>query len=239
MIGIGLALPQVRGVGAAWTPAVFGADLTAWYNPNDPANRYQDNALTTPATADGNPLVLKDKTVSSNHLLSAADVNRATLKLNIANGRAVARFNGAAQYLFNASVPRQRPYTLAFAFGPCLTVGGYVSGAGLASWNISPINSGQLAISEPNTFNLAVDSTDRMHTLIIALADGAATAYWDGTPFAGDAGSVSVDGLWIGSRVNGNGPTQVDFGEILVVRRLITAPEAASLAAYLRGWGTP
>jgi hypothetical protein len=151
----------------------------------------------------------------------------------------VARFDGVDDFLENAGVPRQRPYTFAFAFGPCLTTGTYVSGAGAASWNVSPINSGQLAISEPTTFNLSVNSTDRMHALIVALADGAATAYWDGAATSGNAGSASVDGLWIGSRVSGSGPTQVDFGEVVVVRRLVTTGEAASLAAYLRGWGTP
>lgn len=66
-----MKLGMTMGSGGAFSPAKLPG-LAAWYDPSDPAMFYQDAAMTTPVTADGDPVgAVVDKSGNGVHLTQA------------------------------------------------------------------------------------------------------------------------------------------------------------------------
>lgn len=82
----------------SFTPLAFSPAL--WLDANDPATLFQNSTLTTPATADGDPVGgWKDKSGNARHLTQATSSKRPTLKTNIQNGLPVVRGDGVDDFL--------------------------------------------------------------------------------------------------------------------------------------------
>jgi hypothetical protein len=91
-MGMGLGAGLCAGQVAAFTPASI-AGLQLWLKAD--AGTFQDSGLTTPASADGNPVGgWVDQSSAGNNATQATAGLRATLKLNIQNSKPVIRFGG-------------------------------------------------------------------------------------------------------------------------------------------------
>lgn len=86
--------------------------LAQWLDADDPATWFQDSALTTPATADGDPIGgLKDKSGRGRHATQATSTKRGALKLGVQNTRNAVDLDGSDDFL-DASYTLAAPLTI-------------------------------------------------------------------------------------------------------------------------------
>lgn len=97
-VGSGRIVIRRQGGGGFDPLSISGLKL--WLDANDPATLFQDSGLTTPATADADPVGgWKDKSGNNNHATQAVAGDRGTLKLAIQNGLPIVRFDGTSDSL--------------------------------------------------------------------------------------------------------------------------------------------
>ena len=120
--------------------SVFGADLVAWYDPNDSAN--------TIITGSG-VSSLRDKSGNGRHLTQSTDANRPTLGTSASFGNEnVMTFNGTSHQLVNASFFDYNTVELATIYVAAL-------------WEANTATSYTIALTNgsTNTFSLAIRMT--------------------------------------------------------------------------------
>jgi len=77
---------SVAGGAPAWTPALL-SNLAVWVDASDTSTTFQDSALTTPASANNDPVGgWKDKSGNNRHFLQATSGKRPLLKTAAFNG---------------------------------------------------------------------------------------------------------------------------------------------------------
>jgi hypothetical protein len=80
-------------VASAATAAVLIADMQLWLDGSDASTLFQDDAGTTPAVSDADPVgYIADKSGNARHVTQATAGNKPQLKLAIQNSRSVLRF---------------------------------------------------------------------------------------------------------------------------------------------------
>jgi hypothetical protein len=97
--------------------------LVAWYDATVPGSLFQDAAMTTPATADTNPVgAWRDLSGNGNHATQPVSGSRPALKAGVVNGGDAVRFTAAStQYLSADALASvfsgtDRPFTAFFVF---------------------------------------------------------------------------------------------------------------------------
>ena len=74
--------------------------LITWIDGSDIANLYQDDAGSTPVTADGDVVGYgTDKSGNGNHFIQSVTANKPLYKTNIKNGLSALLFDGSNDYL--------------------------------------------------------------------------------------------------------------------------------------------
>lgn len=75
-------------------------NLQLWFDASVSSSLFQDSGLTTPASADGDPVGgWKDQSSNAYNMTQATSGKRGTLKLNVYNGKPAVRFDGVSQYI--------------------------------------------------------------------------------------------------------------------------------------------
>lgn len=100
---IGGVIPRRR-TSSAFSPTQV-AGLSLWLDSSDPSTLFQDSALTTPASADGDPVGgWKDKSGNGRHVSQGTSSARPLLKLSVQNSKNVIRFDGTDDFLGRAAI---------------------------------------------------------------------------------------------------------------------------------------
>jgi len=227
-----------------WDPTEFGADLQAWWTVDDPATLFQNSALSTPAVADTDPIGgIADKSGNSRPLLQATAGARPQLKLALAAGRPVARFDGVDNFLQTANFDRYTtPNTLVIVFR-CTNTGYIISPANGLAGELIQIGAGvQFGFGDGGA-NRQVngDAATQFGTIIATYAGTASEVWLNGTVGFGAtlAAGGLPQGITIGGRYNGSEFGAVDFCEAFVVGRPLTDTERDQVGLYANRWGTP
>ncbi len=222
--------------------------LVCWVNTD--VGLYQDNAFTTPAVSDGDPVGgWLDMSGLGNNFTQATAGNRPLLKLNIQQGNSIVRFNASpatGHVLNTANFSLSAPCTIAW-------VGKVAGSAANPNWidSVSAANSKAFrpnAASSQYSFicgvSLSINSTTTNYGFVACAFNRASTLAQVnsfetiGNPGATDTGT----GIRIGSTGGGAVVAGVpgDLGELMAYNRILSAQELEFLHRYIRSqWGTP
>lgn len=89
--------------------------LVAWYDPSDLSSMFQDSAMTTPVTANNDPVgAIRDKSGNGNHLLQATAANRPLYKTS--GGLSWLEFDGTNDSLADTFTAVAQPFDRVSAF---------------------------------------------------------------------------------------------------------------------------
>lgn len=227
----------------AWSPASISG-LTSWQRADKDV--YQDSGLTTPATADGDPVGgWVDQTGNGNHLVQSTGASRPVLKLTVVNGRNAVRFDGVDDY-FLRNVQSSDEYTIAVALKFSGTGGLYY-----VVKNGTGANGHEMA-NNSGTFFL-------QNTGVAAQNDGATgtdIAIWSARRSAADGADLRKDGaaraitngaapiispttqMLVGAYTGGLFTYLGDMCEICIWNKKLTDAEIALVESYLNlRWG--
>ena len=227
----------------AFSPASI-SNLTSWQRADKDV--YQDSGLTTPATADGDPVGgWVDQSGNGNHLVQSTGASRPALKLAVVNGRNALRFDGVDDY-FLRNVQSSDEYTIAVALQFSGTGGLYY-----VLKNGTALNGHEMA-NNSGTFFL-------QNTAVAAQSDGATgtdIAIWSGRRSNADGADLRKDGaaraitnptaaitspttqMLVGAYTGGLYPYLGDMCEICIWSRKLTDAEITLVESYLNlRWG--
>lgn len=227
----------------AWSPASISG-LTSWQRADKDV--YQDSGLTTPATADGDPVGgWVDQTGNGNHLVQSTGASRPVLKLTVVNGRNAVRFDGVDDY-FLRNVQSSDEYTIAVALKFSGTGGLYY-----VVKNGTGANGHEMA-NNSGTYFL-------QNTGVAAQNDGATgtdIAIWSARRSAADGADLRKDGaaraitngsaaiispttqMLVGAYTGGLFTYLGDMCEICIWNKKLTDAEIALVESYLNlRWG--
>ncbi len=227
----------------AWSPASISG-LTSWQRADKDV--CQDSGLTTPATADGDPVGgWVDQTGNGNHLVQSTGASRPVLKLAVVNGRNAVRFDGVDDY-FIRNVQSSDEYTIAVALKFSGTGGLYY-----VVKNGTGANGHEMA-NNSGTYFL-------QNTGVAAQNDGATgtdIAIWSARRSAADGADLRKDGaaraitngsaaiispatqMLVGAYTGGLFTYLGDMCEICIWNKKLTDAEIALVESYLNlRWG--
>lgn len=206
-------------------------NLALWYDANQEV------------VVDGTAIAsVADRSGNARHGLSAVGVEQPLLKKPIANGKPVYRFDGVDDWT-QAVFAFDEPYT------------------GIAVLRLNALNG--VAAQRPVTYGsgdtflvfnagssigtmamIALPDFGTVNFHIVGVTDDGVNqnAYFDSSapvgPVASSAGATNM--LVLGRYFNGALPGNVDIAEVILVGRVCSAGELASIVAYLKAkWGTP
>lgn len=221
-----------------WTFArQFG--LNVWIDLADPSTLFQDSALTTPATADTNPLGgIKDKSGFDRNVLQATAANRPLLRTGIQNGYPIARFDGVNDSLVASTWSLVQPYTVYLVAKWATPNNNILDGT-------SAINTGLIytpANSEVNIF-AGTNVTDGLvpsgkFFLTTAVFDGSNSGVRvNDAPFSfGNAGTASPGGMTLGVRGDLTSFGTPDIAEVAIVTGRLPATDSKAMKYLKRKW---
>lgn len=211
-----------------FSPLDFGADLLAWYDASDAATLWQDAGV-TPALVTEPVGQWDDKSGALNHM-SMTGVTRPT---RAATGLVF----GGTQKIARATITqgiKPQPFTVAAV--------GFASSNSTSFWDNGAAGSRNLlqrgaAATTAVLFAGATLTATGQPDLgvrrgVVAEYNGASSAVRvnDGAPFSGNGGANTIGALSFGG--NASALLVGELSEIVIVARLMTAPERASLQAY-------
>lgn len=244
MIGIGLNLQLDAGQGAGGFSPASLPGLLLWLKST--TGLYQDSGLTTPATADGDPVGgWKDLSGLAHHLLQSVSADRPTLKLAIQNGRPVVRFDGVAD-LLTAAFTLAQPAEIYFAANYRNPQAG---GTGMTFFDGGTTNMMRLFQSNTNEVTMYAGQAGPVSPMtfgswhaVRCLYDGSSSLLTidNGSDVTGNPGASTPGGLTLGAQPTPASFMTVDFGEVFICNQAQSAANKAKAFAYLKaGWGTP
>ncbi len=223
--------------------------LAAWWDFADVASLWKDTARTSPVTADADIILgVTDKSGVANHLSVA--VNGPAYKVNIQNGKSVARFDGVNDILSAAdatSIELDTNSTVFVVYNPdsagtfgLLTKG---DGANPASYYLSTL-SGAVELDRPfieaGLFGANVGSTTT-RILTTRVSSTSVSHYLEGADAGIDTlpvGTATNTVLYIGAIAPGSTHLDGDISEILIYNTALTDAQINAVGQYLATkWG--
>lgn len=220
------------------------ANLDLWLDASAAGTLYQDSALTTPASADGDPVGgWLDLSGNGRNATQTTAAARPTLQVAERANRNVVRFDGVDDAFAIASAAWGPSYTVlcvliatnitagsgrVVAMGTSNPVRAHIDGTNNVGWETG----GGLTNVAPMTFGA-------WQRLIWLLPDaGTGEIYRNGASI-GTAAFSSGGGASGASSISPAGDQiQADVAELIVYRRALSASEWGQLDTYLRGkWG--
>lgn len=233
------AAGNAGGGAPAWSPLDIEG-IQSWFDFTDPTVLFTDDGVTA-VTADGDSVYRCSDQVNGHHLKQTSAGSRPLYKVNILNGRSVARFDGTDDYMQTATFGDAlvQPYTVVLVFKYTTSVFGSSVFDGLTANRGNLIHwSGDewmlAAGNGPQPTSQAVSTTGFHY--VTALFNGASSKFrYDGALTAGtpNAGTSSVTGWTLGSDLNGGDAFAGDVAEAILVAQAITAPDLALLDTYI------
>ena len=221
------------------------AGLFGWWKAD--AGTYEDTSLTTPASADADPVGgLWDWSGNGNHLTQSTSTKRPALKLAIQNGLPVLRFDGVDDFLAGAfGAAQSQPYTLLFAFS-LRTVAAQKS---VCDGKDATHRCQLITFPDASTWDFYAGGADTnagtpdaaWHALGIRVNGAASKVRFDGgADTTVSPGTQGVSGITLGTAYDGTSAGAVDVGESLAYSGAVSDANLISLMSYLKGrWGTP
>lgn len=235
---MGRLLKLLGGAAAPSLPSIAGQQL--WLDAADPATWFQDDAGTTPAVSDGDPVGrIDDKSGNARHATQATGTRRGALKLAVQNGKPVVRFDGVDDYL---------TFATNFTLGTAFVVANFTGGATFPTFNAilaSTTNQGVFR-GAPGTTSwrsngpptdgvlgatLAVDGVTTLNLVTLS-----AFHVSDGTVVP-----LTLAGYELGrDSADDTRAWQGDLCELILYDTALSAGNRALVRAYLKAkWGTP
>lgn len=213
--------------GAAFTPASLSP--TAWYDPSDLATVWQDSARTTPASVNGVVGALDDKSGNGNHLIQATGAAKPILRQS--GALYWIETDGVDDYMDATGVAMTQPNALWFASNPLALTGHHNDGITVRqalNQNLL-FHAGAANPATGNSLSIGVPA------IIAVQVDGANTyARKDGVNAAAiSPGTTGLTGFRFATFSAGSQHYNGRFAGIVLVDRLLTAGEMASLDTYL------
>jgi hypothetical protein len=251
-LGLGLSLKRSRRI---ITPGFNPLSLSPalWYDASDLSTLYQNSGLTTPASADGDPVAgWKDKSGGGYHATQTDTTKRASLRLAIKNGKPIVRFNGSTSRLSHL-LTLSAASTVVGVFNVTSAAGGVhklvccspantaikaqfmAKITGVNQWGGYWNSFRSSGITSLNTWNIGT-ITDSGAGTVNMYNNGAASpvATFTSQTYYTD---VTHDRRCVGGHPGGELLTG-DIAEILVIPGVISAGNLASLSSYLNSkWG--
>lgn len=231
--GAGLA----GGAAAAFSPSDI-AGLVGWWDFSDATTLFQLSNGTTAVTADTDPIgYATDKSGTGTHIVQVTAGLRPTYRTNVKNSRAVARFDGADDFLAAALVQAQ-PFT---AFIVCRFVANGAPVIAMAGTSSSECaiyynNGGQLRTYAGTEQNIEAEDTNyRVVAITMNGASSVARLNAVNKALAGSPGANTLTNISIGAYQSGASPSQIDVGEALIYDGAVSGANVALVETYLNG----
>jgi len=225
------------GYPSAWTPLSLSPAL--WLDASDSATLFQDSALTTPATADSDPVGgWTDKSGNTRNVLQANGSKRATLKTNV-GGKSALLLDGTDDSLKAVTFTLAQPYTIALVFSFVSWAGNRVILDGNA--NLSGSLVARTASPQFNFYGGTGYLTTSMSItlgafgIVSVVADGASSqSYVNGSLVSGgNPGATSPSGLTLGDFASGGGAANIYIREVLLFPSALAASPLSNIVNYL------
>lgn len=229
---------------------LLGVDATAAAGGFDPSSisglqlwlkadvgTFQDTGLTTPATADADPIGgWQDQSGLGNHVLQSTGANRPTLKLAIQNGRSIVRFDGVNDVL-TVGLARNQPTTAFIVVKKTATGNRYVFDGSNTNALFSPDETHWQAYSGVALAATAVPSN--WNIVVGVFNGGSSKISINGTVGTGNAGANNATATSIGAFNAGAAAWFAgDVAEVLVYNSALSDANRQSVETYLNGrWG--
>lgn len=220
--------------------------LWVWLDFSDATQLFQDNALTTPVTADGDPIGgVTDKSSNGYDCLQNTAANKPTYKTGIQNGLSTGRWDGSNDRLRNTSIAAMTaPYwTFVVVMNTTAGTGGQITGDGGSRGTLVHDN-GTTSRAKVNAGADVVGATDLAagtFYLVSTYVNGASSVVrLNGVQDAsGDAGSTDFGtALNVGTNQIGGGVLLGDIGELVMYDADLTSTERDQVESYLMTkWG--
>jgi len=246
--GAGRTLSEMVSAGPVWTPP-SSPSLVSWMSSD--TGLFQDSALTTPATADNDPVGgWQDRSGAGHHLIQATSTARPALKLAQVNGRPSVRFDGTSDYLRTLfSLPP--PFSIYLVLREISwTEGDEVLGSATSDTfdvyqhNSSPNlylygGTGPIAGANPD---LAIGTWGLVEFGVPAPAAGSIyLRVNNNSPITNAASTASSSqGFTLGANYSNTGFGNIEVAEVICYNRILIPSEQVSLRAYITGkYGFP
>lgn len=215
----------------------------SWYDPSDLNTLFQDSAMTTPVTADNDPVgAVLDKSGNDHHLTQATDLSRPLYKT--VDGVSWLEFDGSDDSLLSDALVLAQPHDRVVAFRQVTWVsgrdlwGGLNGGAGNASRLLMDNGGGAaspdvLAFSGSATVALT-DEAEGIDQVITERWSGASSRFaTDNNSYAtGNPGTTAANGVVIGAFANATSNSNIRVHQFIEFDRAITDDEIASLRTF-------
>lgn len=216
------------------------SNLKEWLKAD--AGTWQDNGLTTAATADGDPVGgWVDQSGAGKNALQGTTAAKPTLKLgaNGINGKAALSFDGGDDLTTAAfTAALSQPNTI-YVVAKQASVGAYhifYDGEGAGSRNqFYADNVNKYSLYGGNTIAESVGSANTNAHLLVAQFNGASSSFWrdNSLLLSGDVGAFALSGLYIGMNFTQNLFLTGLFAEILVYNAAHTPTQRGQVQTYL------
>lgn len=213
------------------------AGLQAWYKAD--VGVYTTDAMTTPATADLDPVGgWQDQSGSSRHLKQTNAAKRPVLKLAIQNGRNVVRFDGVDDFMDAASAVLSASVFTAFLvhrttgdniWGSTVAAANHQFRLGQSGFNLSLFD----AATNPNS---TASAASRASWTQACYQNGSPPHFWiNGVNLdnGGNANNMTLQRFFIdfgGTAAPVNG----DVGEIVIYNTLLNTTDRQNVENYLQ-----
>jgi hypothetical protein len=227
----------LRLLGGSSTTSTFDPltipSLALWLDANDTSTLFQDDAGTTPATADTNPVgYWGDKSGNLRHAIQSTANNRPIVKLATQGAKNILRFDSTDRLIATFAAPLAQPNAI-WIVAKKPTAGGYyydsTGGTRHALLSTQPI-----LLSTTNVTGAGVTTTD--WNVFTGIYNGASSVLRaNGAEVAtGSAGAQALGGsFFISIKNDGTGLASLDLGEIIISNALPSAGLIAQVEAYL------
>ena len=219
------------------SPITSFTSLVAWYRSDQLT--YQDSALTTVASVDGDPVGgWKDLTTNAFNALQATAANRPLLKLNIRNGLHVLRFDGTDDYLKTATFSTISQPTTVFVVGAQSSANNartLFDGNTNTSHNLENVGNGVYRISAGTTLNTTTTANINWNIRMAQFNGVSSIHRTNGVQDAsGNAGAGSLAAITIGARGSTFANSFLgDIAEVIVFNVALSTAQIKQVEKYL------